>query len=56
MLELHSEFFELGYLYVLIMDELTTHIQEEAPWCMLFVDDIVMVDESRDGVNAKLKK
>ena len=36
------------------MDELTTHIQEEVPWCMLFADDIVLVDESRDCVNAKL--
>ena len=38
------------------MDELTTRIQLEVPWCMLFVDDIVLVDESRDGVNAKLER
>ena len=43
------------YLFALIIDELTTHIQEEVPWCMLFVDDIVLVDESRDAVNAKLE-
>ena len=38
------------------MDELTTHIQEEVPWCMLFADNIMLVDESRYGVNVKLEK
>ena len=37
-------------------DELIAHIQEEVPWCMLFVGDIVLVDESRNGVNAKLDR
>ena len=32
------------YLFSLIMDELTTHIQEEVSWCMLFADNIVLVD------------
>ncbi|KAL3527949.1 hypothetical protein ACH5RR_012605 [Cinchona calisaya] len=41
------------YLFVLVIDELTRHIQEEIPWCMLFVDDIVLVDETEGGVNAK---
>ena len=30
-------------------------IQGDIPWCMLFVDDVVLVDESRTGVNQKLK-
>ena len=43
------------YLFTLIMDELTGHIQDEVPWCMLFADDIVLVDETEGGVNAKLE-
>ena len=37
------------------MDELNRAIQDEIPWCMLFADDIVLVDETRAGVNAKLE-
>ena len=36
------------------MDELTKHIQDDIPWCMLFADDIVLIDETKFGVNAKL--
>lgn len=37
------------------MDELTRSIQEEVPWCRLFVDDVVLIDETKEGVNAKLE-
>ena len=40
------------------MDELTRHIQDDIQddihWCMLFADDIVLIDETQEGVNAKL--
>ncbi|XP_068336681.1 uncharacterized protein [Pyrus communis] len=36
------------------MDELMGHIQEDIPWCILFADDIVLIDEIQEGVNAKL--
>ncbi|KAM1481697.1 hypothetical protein ACFXTO_034090 [Malus domestica] len=36
------------------MDELTGHIQDDIPWCMLFANDIVLIDETQEGVNAKL--
>ena len=36
------------------MDEVTRDIQGDIPWCMLFADDVVLVDESRTGVNSKL--
>ena len=40
------------YLFALVIDELTKRIQEEVSWCMLFVDDVVLIDETREGVNA----
>ncbi|XP_060183017.1 uncharacterized protein LOC132612968 [Lycium barbarum] len=43
------------FLFVVAMDALTRHIQGEVPWCMLFADDIVLIDESRSGVNARLE-
>ena len=30
-------------------------LQDKIPWCMLFADDIVSVDETRARVNAKLE-
>jgi hypothetical protein len=43
------------YLFALVMDEVTRDIQGGIPWCMLFVDDVVLVDGSRTGVNQKLE-
>ena len=43
------------YLFVLVMDELTMHIQDDIPLCMLFADDIVLINETKSGVNAKLE-
>jgi len=43
------------FLFVIVMDELTRAIQNEIPWCMLFTDDIVLVDEMKTRVNAKLE-
>jgi hypothetical protein len=38
------------YLFALVMDEVTRDIQGSIPWCMLFADDVVLVDDSRVGV------
>ena len=43
------------YLFALVMDELTRHMQDDVPWCMLFADDIVLVAETKVEVNAKLE-
>ena len=43
------------YLFALVMDEVTRDIQGNIPWCMLFANDVVLVDESRTGVNQKLE-
>jgi hypothetical protein len=42
------------YLFALVMDEVTRDIQDDIPWCMLFADDVVLVDESRTRVDQKL--
>jgi len=52
---LHQEFALSPFLFAIVMDELTRAIQDEIPWCILFADDIVLVDETRAGVNAKLE-
>jgi hypothetical protein len=38
------------------MDEVTWDIQgDDIPWCMLFADDVVLVDESQARVNRRLE-
>lgn len=43
------------FLVALVMDALTYHIQGDMSWCLLFANDIVLIDETRDGVNDRLK-
>ncbi|XP_070055689.1 uncharacterized protein [Nicotiana tomentosiformis] len=43
------------FLFALALDMLTRHIQGRGSWCMLFADDIVLIDETQGGVNAKLE-
>ena len=54
-IELHQESALSLFLFVIVMDELTRAIQDEIPWFMLFADDIVLIDEMRTRVNAKLE-
>jgi hypothetical protein len=42
------------YLFALVMDEVTRDIQGGIPWCILFVDDVVLLDESRTGLTYKV--
>jgi len=42
------------FLFIIIIDELTREIQDEVPWCMLFTDDIVLIDETRGGLSEKV--
>nr|XP_016502668.1 PREDICTED: uncharacterized protein LOC107820839 [Nicotiana tabacum] len=41
--------------FALAIDALTQRIQGEVPWCMLIADDIVLIDETRCGVNKRLE-
>ncbi|XP_019229097.1 PREDICTED: uncharacterized protein LOC109210174 [Nicotiana attenuata] len=43
-------------VFVFPGDSLTRHIQGEVPWCLLFADDIVLIDETRGGVNERLEE
>jgi len=54
-IELHQGSALSSFLFAILIDELTRAFQEEIPWCILFADDIVLVDETRAGVNAKLE-
>lgn len=44
------------FLFTILMDELMKDVQDEVLLYMLFVDDIVLVDETKDGVNTKVEK
>jgi hypothetical protein len=52
---LHQESALSPYLFALVMDEVTRDIQGGITWCMLFADYVVLVDESRTGVDQKLE-
>nr|XP_009792808.1 PREDICTED: uncharacterized protein LOC104239790 [Nicotiana sylvestris] len=43
------------FLFALAIDVVSRHIQGEVPWCMLFDYDIVLIDEMRSEVNARLE-
>jgi hypothetical protein len=43
------------YLFALVMDEVTRDIQGGIPWCIIFANDMILVDESRMGVDQKLE-
>lgn len=32
------------YLFLLVVDELTKEVQDEAPWCVIFTDVVVYVE------------
>lgn len=42
-------------LFAAVKNEITPPIKDEILWCILFTNDIVLVDDTRDGVNAKLE-
>ena len=52
---LHQGYALSPYLFTIVVDELTREIQDRVPWCMLFADDIVLIDVHREGVSRKLK-
>ena len=45
----------LALCLTIVMDELTGSIQDEIPWCMMFAENIVLIDETKDRVESKLE-
>jgi len=43
-------------LFTIVMDEITRGIQDEVPWCILFANDIYLIDETKEVVNNKLEQ
>ena len=37
-----------------MIDAVTRDIQGDIPWCMLFADDVVLVDESREEMASSI--
>ena len=54
-IRLHQESVLSPFLFAIVMDEITKSIHEDIPWCMLFADDIVLIDKTKEGVNKKLE-
>jgi Reverse transcriptase (RNA-dependent DNA polymerase) len=44
-----------SYIFTLVMDMIINDIQGDITWCMLFADNVVLIDESRIRVDQKLK-
>ena len=43
------------FLFAVIMDRLTDEVRREPPWTMLFADDIVICEETREEVERRLE-
>ncbi|KAD4586681.1 hypothetical protein E3N88_24282 [Mikania micrantha] len=44
------------FLFAVILDELSRSIQQDIPWCMLYADDIVLMVENKEDLNARLEE
>ena len=43
------------FLFAVIMDRLTDEIKREPPWTMLFADNIVIYEETREEIERRLE-
>ena len=43
------------FLFAVVMDRLTDEVRREPPWTMLFADDIVICEETREEVKRRLE-
>ncbi|KAF1890991.1 hypothetical protein Lal_00001125 [Lupinus albus] len=52
---LHQGVNNESYLFSLVLNVLTEHIQDMVPQCMSFVDDNFLIGDSREKLNNKLE-
>jgi hypothetical protein len=52
---LHQKSVLNQYIFTSVMNEITNDIKGDIFWCILFADDVVLIDESRIGVDQKLE-
>lgn len=52
---LHQRLTLSPFCFALVMGELLWYIQGEMPWCMLFADNIVWIDETCGEVDSRLE-
>ena len=43
------------FLLAMVMDRITDELREEAPWTLMFADDMVTCSESKEQVEEKLE-
>ena len=43
------------FLFAIVMDRMTDDIRKQAPWTMMFADDIVICSEGKERVEEKLE-
>lgn len=44
------------YLFTLVMDDLAKSIHDVVSWCMMFANDIILVDEITNILASKLER
>ncbi|KAK3538108.1 hypothetical protein QTP70_029820, partial [Hemibagrus guttatus] len=44
------------FLFAMVMDQLSEEVRQESPWTMMFADDIVTCNESREQVEENLER
>ena len=44
------------FLFNIVFDVLTEGVRERPPWCVLYADDVILVAENREDLEAKLER
>ena len=52
---LHQGSSRSAYLFDMTLDVMGRGIKDQPPWCMLFIDDIVLYSSTREHVERKLE-